>query len=64
LPIVDGGGTMALLKIVPKNLKKFMVRKGGGFKNIKLGKNIFRQIKRRGAPDPLPPKKQPPKKKN
>jgi hypothetical protein len=38
-----------------------MVRKGGGFKNLKLGKNVFRQIKRRGAPDRLPVNKQPPK---
>ena len=28
-----------------------MARKGGSFRNIKLGKNVFRQIKRRGAPD-------------
>jgi hypothetical protein len=39
-----------------------MARKGAGFKNLKLGKNVFRQIKRRGAPDRPPPKKQPPKK--
>jgi hypothetical protein len=30
-----------------------MTRKGS-FKNIKLGKNVYRQIKRRGAPDQLP----------
>lgn len=23
----------------------------GGFKNLKLGKNVHRQLKRRGAPD-------------
>jgi hypothetical protein len=27
-----------------------MSRKGG-FKNIKLGKNVYRQVKRRGSPD-------------
>ncbi len=41
-----------------------MTRKGG-FKNIKLGKNIYRQMKRRGPPDgprtPKPPR-QPSKK--
>jgi hypothetical protein len=38
----------------------------GGFKNIKLGKNVYRQMKRRGAPDTVPPKQQPkpPAKKN
>jgi hypothetical protein len=36
----------------------------GGFKNLKLGKNVYRQMKRRGAPDnvrtgpqPKPPAK-------
>jgi hypothetical protein len=36
----------------------------GGFKNIKLGKNVYRQMKRRGAPgniqnrpQPRPPKR-------
>jgi hypothetical protein len=37
---------------------------GTGFKNLKLGKNVFRQIKRRGAPDRPPPKKQPQKTNN
>jgi hypothetical protein len=35
----------------------------GGFKNIKLGKNVYRQMKRRGSPDDLrtrPQPKQPP----
>jgi hypothetical protein len=32
----------------------------GGFKNIKLGKNVYRQMKRRGPPD-RPPAKQLPK---
>jgi hypothetical protein len=27
------------------------MRRKGSFKNIKLGKNVHRQIKRRGAPD-------------
>ncbi|HTY64447.1 MAG TPA: hypothetical protein VMG30_19515 [Acidobacteriota bacterium] len=31
----------------------------GGFKNIKLGKNIYRQMKRRGPPDHVPPRPQP-----
>ncbi|HYK91614.1 MAG TPA: hypothetical protein VE398_22800 [Acidobacteriota bacterium] len=35
-----------------------MARKGGTFKNIKLGKNVYRQMKRRGAPDHHPPAKQ------
>ncbi len=40
-----------------------MTRKGG-FKNIKLGKNVYRQMKRRGAPDTNRAKQQtrPPKK--
>jgi len=29
---------------------RVMTRKGG-FKNIKLGKNVYRQMKRRGPPD-------------
>jgi len=29
----------------------------GGFKNLKLGKNVYRQMKRRGPP-PRPPEKQ------
>jgi hypothetical protein len=32
-----------------------MPRKGG-FKNIKLGKNVYRQMKRRGPPDRPPAK--------
>jgi len=32
----------------------------GGFKNIKLGKNVYRQLKRRGAPQ-QPAKQAPPK---
>jgi hypothetical protein len=41
-----------------------MTRKGG-FKNIKLGKNIHRQMKRRGMPENPQPRHQPgpPKKK-
>jgi len=31
----------------------------GGFKNIKLGKNIYRQMKRRGPPDGARNKPQP-----
>ncbi len=31
---------------------KSMSRHTGGFKNIKLGKNVHRQVKRRGAPSP------------
>ena len=32
-----------------------VVSKGkGGFKNIKLGKNVYRQLKRRGPPQPNP----------
>jgi hypothetical protein len=34
-----------------------MTRKGS-FKNIKLGKNVYRQMKRRGPPDITPSKKQ------
>lgn len=30
-----------------------MTRKGG-FRNIKLGKNVYRQVKRRGTPPPVP----------
>jgi hypothetical protein len=33
-----------------------MVKGTGGFKNIKLGKNVYRQIKRRGPPSPVPAK--------
>jgi hypothetical protein len=38
----------------------------GGFKNIKLGKNVYRQMKRRGPPDRAPAKNapRPPKKKS
>ena len=35
-----------------------MTRKGG-FKNIKLGKNVYRQMKRRGTPDTNRPRQQP-----
>ncbi len=31
----------------------------GGFKNIKLGKNVYRQMKRRGAPDNVQNRQQP-----
>ncbi len=34
-----------------------MVRKGGGFKNVKLGKNVYRQMKRRGPPENVPRRK-------
>ncbi len=37
----------------------------GGFKNIKLGKNVYRQVKRRGQQEyrpPKPPQPRPPKK--
>jgi hypothetical protein len=33
-----------------------MSRKGSTFKNIKLGKNVYRQVKRRGTPSPPPAK--------
>jgi hypothetical protein len=33
----------------------------GSFKNIKLGKNVYRQMKRRGPPDNPLPRHQPPK---
>jgi hypothetical protein len=32
------------------------MRQKGGFKNLKLGKNIHRQMKRRGEPDRRPAK--------
>ncbi len=32
----------------------------GGFKNLKLGKNVYRQMKRRGRPDRPPVRTQPP----
>ena len=35
-----------------------MTRKGG-FKNIKLGKNVYRQVKRRGQPGNVRPETQP-----
>jgi hypothetical protein len=38
-----------------------MTRKGSSFKNIKLGKNVYRQMKRRAAPEYPPPKRQYPK---
>ncbi len=38
-----------------------MTRKGGSFKNVKLGKNVYRQMKRRGAPEYPLPKQRPPK---
>jgi hypothetical protein len=31
----------------------------GGFKNIKLGKNVYRQMKRKGPPEYQPPKPPP-----
>jgi hypothetical protein len=31
------------------------VPRKGSFKNIKLGKNVYRQVKRRGAPQYSPP---------
>ena len=31
-----------------------MTKGRGGFKNVKLGKNVYRQLKRRGPPHPLP----------
>jgi hypothetical protein len=37
----------------------------GGFKNLKLGKNVYRQMKRRGSPETVrsrPQPKQPSKK--
>jgi hypothetical protein len=37
-----------------------MMTRKGGFKNIKLGKNVHRQMKRRGPPNNARPK-QPPK---
>ena len=30
------------------------MRQKGGFKNLKLGKNVYRQMKRRGEPDRRP----------
>ncbi len=33
----------------------------GTFKNLKLGKNVYRQLKRRGSPAPPPPKQHPAK---
>jgi len=35
-----------------------MAKGTGGFKNIKLGKNVYRQIKRRGQPPPVPARRQ------
>jgi hypothetical protein len=35
-----------------------MTRKGG-FKNLKLGKNVYRQMKRRGSPDNTRTRQQP-----
>lgn len=31
-----------------------MTKGRGGFKNVKLGKNVYRQLKRRGPPLPVP----------
>jgi hypothetical protein len=39
-----------------------MARRSGGFKNVKLGKNVYRQVKRRGTPENTGPKRQPRKK--
>jgi hypothetical protein len=33
-----------------------MAKGKGGFKNVKLGKNVYRQLKRRGPPQPVPSK--------
>ncbi len=38
-----------------------MDRKGGSFRNVKLGKNVHRQVKRRGPPERPFPKRQAPK---
>lgn len=35
-----------------------MTKGKGGFKNIKLGKNVYRQLKRRGPPQPILDKRQ------
>jgi len=40
-----------------------MAKSTGGFKNAKLGKNVYRQIKRRGSP-PVPGRRQKPEKSN
>jgi hypothetical protein len=37
-----------------------MTKGKGGFKNIKLGKNVYRQLKRRGRPQPIPSRRQTP----
>jgi hypothetical protein len=37
-----------------------MTKGKGRFKNIKLGKNVHRQLKRRGPPQPIPTKRQTP----
>jgi hypothetical protein len=36
---------------------KNAMKNKGSFKNLKLGKNVNRQIKRRGATEPLPAKR-------
>jgi hypothetical protein len=38
-----------------------MAKGKGEFKNTKLGKNVYRQLKRRGPPQPIPTKHQSPK---
>jgi len=47
--------------IKPSIAKGAAMSKGkGGFKNIKLGKNVYRQLKRRGPPQPFHDKHQKP----
>jgi len=46
---------------VTMNQERAMGRRGGYFKNAKLGKNVYRQIKRRGAPENPPPQRRPQK---
>jgi len=36
-----------------------MARGKGAFKNTKLGKNVYRQLKRRGPPQPFPARQHP-----
>jgi hypothetical protein len=44
-----------------EHLESTMAKGKGGFKNIKLGKNVYRQLKRRGPAPPIPSKRQNPK---
>ena len=39
--------------------REFPMANKGGFKNIKLGKNVYRQVKRKGRPEYQPPKPPP-----